>query len=174
MGRGHVWVQLGWDGRFSCQRKLTGFDGWKHPSRQSPRFVVFCMPVYAYKYIKLKEVINSYNVFTDCVCINTNMHGLYCILHKSYYTFFLFCVHTCTWTHAHILLANTRTEKNLFRKVFEVQSATVVCWTYCLVTLWTKDFAAWWLSGAIQSIPENLQLQENKKKTSRRMPVFTC
>lgn len=79
MGRGDVWVQPGWDGRFSCQRKLTGFDGWKHPSRQSPRFVVFCMPVYAYKYIKLKEVINSYNVFTDCVCINTNMHGLYCI-----------------------------------------------------------------------------------------------
>lgn len=34
---------------------------------------------------------------------------------------------------------------------------------YRLVILWIEDFAAWWLSGAIQSTPGTFQLQENKK-----------
>lgn len=72
----------------------------------------------------------------------------------------LVCTHT--WTQALILLADTRTEKNLLRKVFEGQSAKVVFWTHNLVTLRTKGLAAWWLSGAIQSISETAASGEQK------------
>lgn len=72
----------------------------------------------------------------------------------------LVCTHT--WTQALILLANTRTEKNLLRKVFEGQSAKVVFWTHNLVTLRTKGLAVWWLSEPFK-VYQKLQLQENKK-----------
>lgn len=80
----------------------------------------------------------------------------------------LLCAHMLTDTGTNTFSQHENWKKNLFRKVFEVQSTTVVFWTYCLVNLWTKGFAALWLSEAIQSISETLQLQENKTEQNQK------